>query len=207
VQLNLRLPGQYYDAETGLHYNYFRTYDPATGRYLEADPIGQAGGLNTYSYAAANPLSLVDPSGLKTTFIITRDYGIGSHAALHVDNGGDGEAFLYDPGGSYVPSGSGRGTGDFFSGSEADRQAYIDYQKSTGSAVESYVFDTTTEEEAAIATAAEEQGGVSPGLCAPGVSSVVSRIPRFSDIKASIPGPPFGLRSQLKALQKKSRRQ
>ena len=62
--LNVRLPGQYYDFETGLHYNYFRTYDPATGRYLEADPIGQAGGLNPYEYALNNPLSFVDALGL-----------------------------------------------------------------------------------------------------------------------------------------------
>lgn len=61
---NLRLPGQYFDAETGLHYNYFRTYDPATGRYIESDPIGLAGGLNPYLYAAANPLRYIDPLGL-----------------------------------------------------------------------------------------------------------------------------------------------
>ncbi|WP_405234576.1 RHS repeat-associated core domain-containing protein [Lentisalinibacter salinarum] len=61
--VSLRFPGQYYDQETGLHYNYYRTYDPTTGRYLESDPIGLAGGWNTYGYALQNPLSYTDPTG------------------------------------------------------------------------------------------------------------------------------------------------
>ena len=61
--VNLRFPGQYYDAETGLHYNWHRYYDPATGRYITSDPLGLAEGLNTYSYAAQNPLSYIDPDG------------------------------------------------------------------------------------------------------------------------------------------------
>jgi RHS repeat-associated protein len=60
---NLRFPGQYYDAETGLHYNYFRDYDPNTGKYIQSDPIGLAGGLNTYLYANANPNKYIDPTG------------------------------------------------------------------------------------------------------------------------------------------------
>ncbi|QDR37123.1 RHS repeat-associated core domain-containing protein, partial [Pseudomonas aeruginosa] len=50
TQVNLRFPGQYYDAESGLHYNYFRDYDPETGRYVESDPIGLRGGVNTVGY-------------------------------------------------------------------------------------------------------------------------------------------------------------
>jgi len=60
---NKRLPGQYYDQETGLHYNYFRYYDPETGRYITSDPIGLEGGLNTYAYVENNPLRWIDPSG------------------------------------------------------------------------------------------------------------------------------------------------
>jgi len=64
--LNLRFPGQYYDDETGLHYNYFRYYDPRTGRYITSDPIGLHGGLNTYTYVENNPANAIDPSGLAT---------------------------------------------------------------------------------------------------------------------------------------------
>ena len=64
ITLNLRLPGQYFDAETGTHYNYQRDYDVQTGRYLSSDPIGLSGGLNTYAYVKADPLSLIDPLGL-----------------------------------------------------------------------------------------------------------------------------------------------
>ena len=61
---NLRFPGQYADAESGLFYNYFRQYDPSRG-YTQTDPIGLAGGsFSTYTYVDGNPLSLVDPSGL-----------------------------------------------------------------------------------------------------------------------------------------------
>jgi len=60
---DLRFPGQYYDAETSTHYNYFRDYDPQIGRYNESDPIGLAGGLNSYVYAT-DPLLQIDPWGL-----------------------------------------------------------------------------------------------------------------------------------------------
>jgi len=62
---NLRFPGQYYQTETGLNYNYFRDYDPQTGRYIESDPSGLGGGsASTYAYAGAAPVSKYDPLGL-----------------------------------------------------------------------------------------------------------------------------------------------
>ena len=64
TEFNLRLPGQYYDQESGLFYNYFRSYNPAQGRYTQADPIGLEGGINRFGYAEGNPLSFTDPMGL-----------------------------------------------------------------------------------------------------------------------------------------------
>jgi RHS repeat-associated protein len=61
---NLRFPGQYYDVETGLNYNMARDYDPATGRYVESDPVGLGGGVNTYSYVRGMPIQLSDQFGL-----------------------------------------------------------------------------------------------------------------------------------------------
>lgn len=62
--LNLRYPGQYYDAETNTNYNLFRNFDAPTGRYLQPDPLGQAAGPSLFGYVGSNPLSSVDPLGL-----------------------------------------------------------------------------------------------------------------------------------------------
>ena len=62
--LNLRYPGQYYDAESGTNYNMFRTYEPAIGRYQESDPLGLRAGMSTYAYVSGNPLNHSDPFGL-----------------------------------------------------------------------------------------------------------------------------------------------
>jgi len=63
-----RLPGQYVDPETGIFYNYARDYDPVVGRYIEADPIGTAGGPNAYAYVGNNPATYSDPRGMQVQF-------------------------------------------------------------------------------------------------------------------------------------------
>lgn len=90
---NLRFPGQYYDDETGSHYNYYRDYDPSIGRYMQSDPIGLAGAMNTYSYGASNPIRMIDPYGLRIYGIVrttaTGGYWFGA--------GEGGVIYLLDP--------------------------------------------------------------------------------------------------------------
>ena len=63
IEQPFRFPGQYYDSETGLHYNLMRDYDPRLGRYVQSDPIGLGGGVSTYGYGGQNPIMAYDPTG------------------------------------------------------------------------------------------------------------------------------------------------
>jgi len=85
VAYNLRLPGQVFDGQAGLHYNMARDYDPAVGRYVESDPIGLQGGINTFAYALSNPSYQFDPLGLLVwNNSTTYDYDLvdGNYAAF-----------------------------------------------------------------------------------------------------------------------------
>ena len=87
VRFNLRFPGQYYDSETGTFYNYFRDYDPQTGRYIQSDPIGLAGGINTYTYVDGKPISLTD-----------------LHGTNPIGTEWNGSEWVYPPGSPLAPS-------------------------------------------------------------------------------------------------------
>ncbi len=111
LTMNLRLPGQIADAETSLYDNGFRTYSPREGRYWQSDPIGLAGGANTYGYVTANPFRYVDPwglarskpfdlgngyTGVTDTF---NSYGGQASFEIHVSNVKGKEVGVYGPNG------------------------------------------------------------------------------------------------------------
>ncbi|UQA20699.1 RHS repeat-associated core domain-containing protein [Stenotrophomonas sp. NY11291] len=170
-ELALRFPGQQATDASGLFYNYFRDYDPASARYVESDPVGLSAGVSTYGYVISNPARFTDPLGLTTTLITTYDFGIASHSAIHVSIPGKPD-FLYDPSGSYAPGGR-RGTGGLFEGRDASLASYKKYQVGTGSRVELTVIPLTPEQELTLIANAEEWGDARGFWCASHVSGAL----------------------------------
>lgn len=82
----LRFPGQYFDPESGLYYNYHRYYDPALGRYISSDPVGLGGGINSYLYANSAPTIYVDNEGLIITSLIGAAIGAACAAIMNDPN-------------------------------------------------------------------------------------------------------------------------
>ena len=203
--MDFRFPGQWFQLESGLAYNWHRHYDATTGRYMQPDPLGFADGPGVYGYVRGNPLAWVDPSGLETTVVINNNGGgvygwfAGTHAGLHVGSGED--QTLYDPNGNYNCSGCERGTrgsGDTFEGSNADLAPYVDYQKTDGSNVELFRFDTTPEQEQQIRSRIEAGcGGVL--YCATCTSQMLSGIGPFSKLGGY--STPAGLANGLRSLK------
>jgi len=115
VVYNPRLPGQYYQSESGLFYNYYRDYDPLTGKYVESDLVGLKGGVNTYAYAGDTPVTDDDALGLCNIKIrcgAVRRFGItiGWHCGVIAPNGSE----------------YGLGGGDKKSGSAGTAQPYVE---------------------------------------------------------------------------------
>ena len=128
---NFRFPGQYYDQETGLHYNYFRYYNPRTGRYVRPDPMGLTGGMNVFVYAQDNPVNSTDPFGLLglfggASFRVTGP-GVSGVATIRVIVGSEGDKLegmvLAGGSGTFAAGGFAAGRGPefgFFLGKASD---------------------------------------------------------------------------------------
>ena len=93
TDMPLRFPGQYFDTETGLHYNYHRYYDPYTGRYISTDPLGLAPAPNPNTYVH-NPHTWTDPLGLACKIRVSPDYQDWGTKGAHVHIG-DKEVRVY----------------------------------------------------------------------------------------------------------------
>ena len=130
--LNQRFPGQYYDAESGLHYNYFRDYEPGTGRYVEADPKGLGGGIILFGYVSGSPLTMQYVYGLTewsgwVTELSAGEGGLGTFQHCYLESKcEDGWKWTVEVNASFL----GIGTGTPVSASKSSHVVYEDGQSS-----------------------------------------------------------------------------
>ncbi len=179
---DMRFPGQRYDAASGLVYNYFRDYDPGTGRYVQSDPIGLEGGVSTYTYVGGNPIMAVDSLGLETCVVTTSNGVFRDHSALYMSQGGEsGEAVLYDPAGSYARSNE-SGEGDFVEGDAADLAKFASHH--SGSKIEKVCKDTSKVEEQRLVRKIIAMASPGVATCAINVSSALHGSPDFPNVKS-----------------------
>jgi RHS repeat-associated protein len=115
VIMNMRMPGQYADSETGTFYNYFRQYDSRTGRYTQADPIGLDGGGNRFAYVSGNSLIRIDPMGQQNV-VFTAGGSLTVGGAGGEKNSGVGVNLLNGAVSAYTTTGLGAGLDSGFIG-------------------------------------------------------------------------------------------
>ena len=194
---NMRLPGQWFQIEDGLAYNWHRTYDPSLGRYSQADPLGFVDGPSVYGYARQSPVMRVDPWGLDTTIIIWNGGLGGQHAGLHISNPHSGNGAIYDPGGGFDDPEM--GSGRLHVGSDVPPISRHMQPNSSGSCdCETYTFPTTPEEEAQIIENAMNNGDPGPFFCASGLQNAIAGVGPFSNIPATNWTSPNALGKRLK---------
>jgi RHS repeat-associated protein len=182
---NLRYPGQYFQIETGLHYNHHRMYDPVTGRYTQPDPLRFVDGPSVYAYAKNSPFMRVDRDGKETNIVVWGDSWPGGHSGIYI-SGPDGNT-IYDPSSGYAPNGvDSLGSGRLGSGPEVGSlSSYLQSPAGGSCGCTVYSFPTTPEQESEIIRRASENGGGGFARCAQAVQNVLSGIGPFKNLPNS----------------------
>lgn len=101
---DMRFPGQRFDAASGLNYNYFRDYDASSGRYVQSDPIGLRGGIDTYGYISNTPLAGMDVNGLKKVILFGPNDDPAFFSAIKGYKDSDSKCLVYAHGSPAVVS-------------------------------------------------------------------------------------------------------